>query len=113
MISNKPDRQVKYLCKYFFPGLLSGAAGGRPDVPMKPQPDALFDMMQALGVSPADTVYVGDSEVDIETARNAGIPCVSVLWGFRSRETLIEAGAGILAEKPKELAALFCAPEQK
>ena len=79
IVSNKPDFAVKSLCDLFFPGIY--ARGERADCPRKPAPDMLLRTMEELGVE--SCVYVGDSEVDVLTARNAGFPCVTVLWGFR------------------------------
>ena len=79
IVSNKPDNAVKTLCAEHFPGIY--ALGEAPDCPRKPAPDMVFKAMKAIGVEKC--IYVGDSEVDIRTANNAGVPCVSVLWGFR------------------------------
>lgn len=89
IVSNKPDSAVKTLCADYFPGVY--ALGERPDCPRKPAPDMVLRAMKDLGVERC--VYVGDSEVDVLTARNAGVPCLSVLWGFRTREQLEQAGA--------------------
>ena len=88
IVSNKPDAAVKALCQEHFPSIY--ALGETPDCPRKPQPDMLYKAMAQLGVDRC--VYVGDSEVDILTAKNAGIPCLSVLWGFRDKELLEDAG---------------------
>jgi len=89
IVSNKHDAAVKPLCAQFFPGYY--ALGETQDCPRKPAPDMVYKAMKALGVEKC--VYVGDSEVDVLTARNANVPCVSVLWGFRDREMLTEHGA--------------------
>ena len=89
VVSNKPDAATKALCADFFPGLL--ARGEAPDCARKPAPDMLLKTMQELDVE--QCVYVGDSEVDVITARNTNAPCLSVLWGFRDREE-IEAEGG-------------------
>ena len=88
VVSNKPDSAVKPLCEQYFPGLY--ARGESADCPRKPAPDMVFKAMKALNVDAC--IYVGDSEVDVKTAANAGVPCLSVLWGFRDRKTLEEAG---------------------
>ena len=106
VVSNKPDNAVKPLCAQYFPGIF--ARGESADCPRKPAPDMLFKAMEAIGVETC--VYVGDSEVDAITARAAGVPCLSVLWGFRDREE-IEANGGMhfcdnvaeLVEKLEEL----------
>lgn len=91
IVSNKPDGAVKALCAQYFPGCF--ALGETPDCPRKPAPDMIHKAMQAIGVEQG--IYIGDSEVDVITARNAGLPCVSVLWGFRDREDMEAAGGTI------------------
>ncbi len=103
IVSNKPDRAVKPLCAHFFPGIY--ALGEAPDCPRKPAPDMVYRAMEALGCR--DCIYIGDSEVDILTAKNAAVPCVSVTWGFRTREQLLQAGARQLADTPEEMAELI------
>lgn len=103
IVSNKPDIAVKPLCEQYFPGIF--ALGERQDCPRKPAPDMVFRAMEALGIS--QCIYVGDSEVDIATAANAGVPCISVLWGFRDRETLQNAGGSIFCDRPEQLAELL------
>ena len=106
VVSNKPDSAVKPLCAQYFPGLY--ALGESADCPRKPAADMVFKAMAAIGVERC--IYVGDSEVDVLTARNAGVPCLSVLWGFRNRDE-IEANGGVhfcddtaaLVEKLEEL----------
>lgn len=88
IVSNKPDAAVKALCAQYFPGI--PAMGETAQCPRKPAPDMVLRAMAELGVERC--IYVGDSEVDIQTARNAQVPCLSVLWGFRSRYDLLEAG---------------------
>ena len=89
IVSNKPDVAVKTLCAQYFPGIF--ALGESAACPRKPAPDMVYQAMKAIGVEKC--IYVGDSEVDIRTANNAGVPCVSVLWGFRDR-CLLEAEGG-------------------
>lgn len=101
VVSNKPDAQVKSLCERFFGANVTVAIGQTTQVRMKPAPDTVFAAMHALSTDAAHAVYVGDSEVDLETARQAGIPCISVTWGFRSRAALTAAGAVYLADTPK------------
>ena len=99
VVSNKPDAAVKALCAELFPGIF--ALGEAPDCPRKPAPDMVFKACRAIG---ADTcVYVGDSEVDVRTAKNAGVPCLSVLWGFRDREEIEAAGGEHFCEKSIDL----------
>lgn len=93
IISNKPDSAVKLLAEDHFPGLLDLAVGETARVRRKPWPDMIDVSAARLGLDKSRCLYVGDSEVDVLTARNAGIDCASVCWGFRSREQLEEAGA--------------------
>lgn len=104
VISNKPDAVVQPGAAKLFPGLLSLAVGERPEVRRKPWPDMVDSAARALGVSLERCLYVGDTEVDIETARNAGIDCVCVTWGFRSREELKAAGGTVIIDRPETLA---------
>lgn len=99
IVSNKPDGAVKLLCEEYFAGVY--ALGESSACPRKPAPDMVYQAMAAIGADRC--VYVGDSEVDVETARNAGVPCLSVLWGFRDRETLVAAGADHFCEMPADL----------
>ena len=99
VVSNKPDSAVKPLCAQYFPGLY--ALGESADCLRKPAPDMVFKAMEAIGVEKC--IYVGDSEVDVLTAKNAGVPCLSVLWGFRDREEIEEAGGIHFCEHTAEL----------
>ena len=99
IVSNKPDSAVKALCQDHFPGIY--ALGESEDCPRKPATDRVYKAMAALGAERC--VYVGDSEVDILTAKNAGAVCVSVLWGFRDEETLRDAGATCLCDTPRQV----------
>lgn len=99
IVSNKPDGAVKALCRQYFPGIFT--LGETPDCPRKPAPDMVHRAMDAIGVQQA--IYVGDSEVDVDTAKNAGLPCLSVLWGFRDREDLEQAGAQYFCQTVSQL----------
>ena len=99
IVSNKPDAAVKALCADYFPGIY--ALGEAAGCPRKPAADMVFKAMKAIGVERC--IYVGDSEVDVLTAQNAGMPCVCVLWGFRDREDLEAAGGSICCEKTEDL----------
>lgn len=99
IVSNKPDGATKALCRELFPGI--PAMGESPDCPRKPAPDMVFRAMAELGVD--SCIYIGDSEVDVLTAKNAGVPCVSVLWGFRDRQQLEAGGGTIFCEKAADL----------
>ena len=106
VVSNKPDAQVKSLCKIYFPKI-PVAVGQRDGFQLKPAPDSVLETMRQLGCTADEVVYVGDSEVDVLTAKNTGIPCISVLWGFRSKQQLLDAGAVCFAETPAEMLNLF------
>ena len=93
VISNKTDAFTVGLINKHFKGLVDAAMGEQPGIPLKPDPEAVRTIISQVGGVPEKTVYIGDSDVDIATARNAGIPCVLVSWGFRSRELLLGAGA--------------------
>ena len=99
IVSNKPDAAVKALCADFFPDIYS--LGETPDCPRKPAPDMVYKAMAAIGADRC--IYVGDSEVDVITAKNAGVPCVSVLWGFRDREDMEAVGGSIFCEETAQL----------
>ena len=105
VVSNKADFAVKKLAEGYFQGLLQEAVGENEEggIRKKPAPDSLLAVMQRLGAGTRSTVYVGDSEVDIQTAQNAGVVCISVTWGFKDREFLVENGATLLIDEPKEL----------
>lgn len=99
IVSNKPNAAVKTLCAQYFPGVY--ALGETPDCPRKPAPDMVLRALKAIGAD--NGIYVGDSEVDVVTARNAGMPCVSVLWGFRDREDMEAAGGSCFCSSPDQL----------
>lgn len=105
VVSNKFDAATKSLCNHFFSGLVDVAIGENEaaGIHKKPAPDTVFEAIRLLGVSREEAVYVGDSDVDIATAQASGIPCISVLWGFRNREFLIAHGATKLIGSPTEL----------
>ena len=103
VVSNKFDSAVKALCVDYFGNLVEVAIGECDGVRRKPNPDSLFAAIKELSVLPEDCLYVGDSETDVQTAKNAGIPCLSVLWGFRDKETLLNAGATSFVQTPSEI----------
>jgi phosphoglycolate phosphatase len=107
VVSNKTDAEVKNLCKEFFGEYISVVRGEMPGVPRKPAPDSVLLALESLGMDRRQALYVGDSEVDMRTARNADIDCVAVLWGFRSREELAAEGATVFIEHPSELLILL------
>ena len=102
VVSNKPDRATKPLCRDYF-GDHIFALGEHSGCPRKPAPDMLFQAMEVIGVDRC--IYVGDSEVDVITAGNAGAPCLSVTWGFRDREYLANAGATHFCDRTEDLCA--------
>lgn len=101
--SNKLDSAVKVLCNDFFPGLIDIALGDAAGQNRKPEPDMLYSAMNILKVSKDEVIYVGDSEVDIVTAKNAGLKCVSVSWGFKDKSFLLDNGAEIIVDTVDEL----------
>ena len=103
VVSNKFYNATVELCRHFFADTVEVAIGERENIRRKPAPDTVFEAMRQLGVSAEDTVYVGDSDVDVATARNSGIPCISVLWGFRDRDFLIEHGATTFVNTPEDI----------
>ena len=105
VVSNKPDSAVKPLCREYFGPIF--ALGERSETPRKPAPDMVWQAMAAIGVEKC--IYIGDSEVDILTAQNAGVPCLSVTWGFRDRDTLRDAGGKYFCDDPQQLPAILLA----
>lgn len=103
IVSNKADFAVQDLVMRYFGEEITLAVGAREDIPKKPAPDMVEYALARLGVTKAEAAYVGDSEVDVLTARNTGMDCLAVDWGFRSRETLREAGAERIFSTPQEL----------
>ena len=107
VVSNKFDGAVKGLCQNYFGGRIGAAIGESQGVARKPAPDTVFRALAELGMPREGAVYIGDSDVDIETAKNAGLPCISVSWGFRSRAFLTEHGARTIADTVEELRELL------
>ena len=105
VVSNKMRKATEELCRYFFPDTIEVAIGEdeAAGIHKKPAPDTVFEALRQLGVEKENTVYVGDSDVDIETANNVGIPCISVLWGFRDKDFLLQYGAKTFISAPFEL----------
>ena len=96
VVSNKFDGAVKELADKFFESTFACAIGEREGIAKKPAPDSVLEAMHAINALPEETLYVGDSEVDILTAKNANVKCISVLWGFKDKEFLLENGAKII-----------------
>lgn len=105
--SNKADEFSRALMKRFFPGVFALVRGKLPGVPVKPDPTGLRGIMKELGASAETTVFVGDSDVDMLTAHNAGLPAYGAAWGFRGAEELAAAGAEQIAESPEQLIPLL------
>lgn len=105
VVSNKMMAATQTLCRHFFPDTIAVAIGEdeAAGICKKPAPDTVIAALNALGVGKDNAVYVGDSDVDIQTACNSGIPCISVLWGFRDRDFLIGHGAQTLITHPAQL----------
>ena len=106
IVSNKIDSAVQDLCVRYFPQV-DVAIGDRENLRRKPEPDSVFLALKALGRTREEAVYVGDSDVDLATAQNAGLPCISVLWGFRDREFLAAHGATTFVETPSEITSVL------
>lgn len=101
IVTNKPHGAAAALAERFFPDLL--IIGERPGIPRKPAPDMVQQALDALHAPREGAVYVGDSEVDVATARSAGLPLIGVSWGFRGREVLAAAGADTIVDNPAEI----------
>jgi len=107
VVSNKYDKAVKKLCEKYFNGKIQVAIGESENIKKKPAPDCVLEVLKQLGAIKNESLYVGDSEVDVQTAKNAEISCVGVTWGFRSRETLICEGADYIIDAPSDLLKLI------
>lgn len=103
VVSNKFDLAVKGLCRDFFTPYITTAIGESREIARKPAPDTVFQAMKELHSAPDTCIYIGDSDVDIATAKNSGIPCISVTWGFRDREFLLEHGASLFADTAEDI----------
>lgn len=103
VLSNKFDAAVKQLCGKYFSGLIDIAVGESEKTPPKPNPQGVLSILQYFNLTADDVIFVGDSEVDVKTAKNASIPCIGVLWGFREKEILEKEGADVIINQPGEL----------
>lgn len=103
VVSNKADFAVHSLCEHYFPGIFSFVVGEREDVRRKPAPDSVFAVLERFQTEKKDAVYIGDSDVDAQTARNAGVDLIAVAWGFRDREVLEANGAKVILKTPDEI----------
>ena len=100
VVSNKFYAATQNLCSHFFGPLVEVAIGERDGIRKKPAPDTVIEALKQLGVGRVGAVYIGDSDVDVATARNSGLPCISVLWGFRDKDFLLEHGAVAFISEP-------------
>lgn len=107
VVSNKRQEAVDVLCKEFFRDCFDVAMGDREGIQIKPAPDMVDSVLAHLGIERREAVYIGDSDVDIMTAQNAGLDCISVSWGFRDREFLVSHGGTTIIDKPEELETIF------
>jgi phosphoglycolate phosphatase len=107
IVSNKIDSAVKELNDRFFSEYVAVAIGEKPGIKRKPAADTVLAALDELGASRSEAVYIGDSEVDLQTARNSGLSCISVLWGFRDKNLLIENGATVFAKTPEDVLAIL------
>ena len=103
IVSNKIDSAVKELNKKFFSEAIDVAIGEKPGINRKPAPDSVIEALKELGSTKEEAIYIGDSEVDFQTAVNSGLPCISVLWGFRDKDYLEEIGADVFATTPADV----------
>ena len=107
VVSNKADFAVQELCSQYFPGAFDFVVGEREGIRRKPCPDSVFEVLKTLKKTADEAVYIGDSDVDVETAREAGMDGIFVNWGFRGRAFLIEHGATCIVDTPEELEKLL------
>lgn len=107
VVSNKPDEEAKEICALYFQEEVTVAIGDNPERKKKPNPDNVYEALKQLGSDKDKTLYVGDSNVDVKTAKNAGLVCAGVTWGYRSRETLQDAGADYIIDEPQQLITLI------
>ncbi len=103
VVSNKADAAVQPLCRRYYNGLFDYAVGERTGIRRKPDPDSVQEVLRRLQVEAADAVYIGDSEGDIQTAKNAGLDSIIVTWGFRDRDYLESQGGRRFVDRPEEI----------
>lgn len=107
VVSNKMDGATKDICHHYFGSLIDIAVGDTPERRRKPAPDNVYEALAQLGSAKSSTIYVGDSNIDVHTARNADLEFVGVAWGFRTKEVLSEEGAKVIIEEPGQLIQLL------
>ena len=104
VLSNKPNQTTVNIIPAFFPDTFSIVRGGKDGVPLKPAPDGVFEICKELGVLESEIMYIGDTNVDMQTGKNAGAGItVGVSWGFRTRDELVSSGADVIVDKPLEI----------
>ena len=103
IVTNKPYEAAEEVAKTYFPGLMDFTVGIRQGEAVKPDPHTALEAMRHFGVSPEECLYVGDSDTDVETAKNAGVRCLSAAWGYRGQAFLKEHGATTVIEQPEEV----------
>ena len=103
IVTNKMDSAAKEVQEKYFPGLIDYSIGARDDLKLKPHPDQGMEAMKALGLTPEECIYVGDSDTDVETGNNLGMPTLAVTWGFRGEEFLREHGAVHIIDRPEQI----------
>lgn len=103
VVSNKADEAVHELCEQYFPGLFDYEIGAREGIANKPAPDSVFEVLRNLHLEKKDAVYIGDSDVDVATADNAGVDSIIVTWGFREKDFLMQKGAKVFADSTDEI----------
>ena len=103
VVSNKFYDATQKLCRHFFSDYIQVSIGERENIRKKPAPDTVVEALRQLGAERETAVYIGDSDVDVNTAKNSGLPCISVLWGFRDKNFLIEHGATSFISEPNQL----------
>ena len=107
VVSNKGDEAVRALCRHYFPGLFDAIAGARDGVPKKPAPDLVEAVLSTLHADKSSAVYIGDSEVDLQTAQNSGLPAILVDWGFRDAAFLQAQGGKTIVSTPEQVLQLI------
>lgn len=113
VVSNKPDSTTCKVCEELFGTLLDMARGGREGVPLKPNPQAIFETMEELAVNREECLYIGDTGTDMETGKNAGLYTIGVTWGFRGEEELRKFGADVIVSSPEDILAIAIGGERK
>lgn len=113
VVSNKPDSTTCKVCEELFGTLLDLARGGREGVPLKPNPQAIFETMEDLSVNSEECLYIGDTGTDMETGKNAGLYTIGVTWGFRGEDELKQFGADVIVSSPEDILAIALGGERK